>query len=100
MVKTAIAMSPMMRNALNVAMIPLAAVTTTQIARIAPRIVPMIRPMYPVCPRCPGTPTELGLQAPAAVDQGPRGVRRPVRAPEGDAHQPGVDELQIVEEPG
>jgi hypothetical protein len=45
--KTAIAISPMMRNVLNVAAIPPAAVTANQTARIAPRIVPMIRPMPP-----------------------------------------------------
>jgi hypothetical protein len=41
----------MMRNVLSVAKIPPAAVTASQMARIAPRIVPMIRPMYPVCTR-------------------------------------------------
>ena len=46
--KTAIAISPMMRNVLNVARIPPAAVTASQIARIAPTIVPMIRPIHPV----------------------------------------------------
>ena len=50
---TAIAISPMMRNVLSVATIPPAAVTASQMARIAPRIVPMIRPMSPVCGRDP-----------------------------------------------
>src|SRR6266699_3759598 len=49
--KTAIAISPMMTNALSVAKIPPATVTTSQMARIAPRIVPMTRPMSPVCAR-------------------------------------------------
>ena len=47
--KTAIAISPMMTNVLSVAKIPPAIVTTSQMARIAPRIVPMTRPMSPVC---------------------------------------------------
>ncbi len=51
--KTAIAISPMMRNVLSVAKIPPAAVKASQMARITPRIVPMIRPMYPVCARRP-----------------------------------------------
>src|SRR5271155_1921400 len=51
--KTAIAISPTMRNVLNVAKIPPAAVTASQTARIAPRIIPMIRPMSPVCARRP-----------------------------------------------
>ena len=50
--KTAIAISPMMRNVLNVATIPPAAVKASHMARIAPRIVPMIRPMSPVCTQC------------------------------------------------
>ena len=49
--KTAIAISPMMTNILSVAKIPPATVTTSQMARIAPRIVPMTRPMSPVCAR-------------------------------------------------
>ena len=48
---TAIAISPMMRKNLRVAKIAPAAVTASQVARIAPRIVPMIRPMSPVCAR-------------------------------------------------
>jgi hypothetical protein len=51
--KTASAISAMMRNILSVAKIPPATVTTSQMARIAPRIVPIIRPMYPVCTRLP-----------------------------------------------
>jgi len=47
--KTAIAISPTIRNVLSVAMIPPAAVKASQMARITARIVPMIRPMYPVC---------------------------------------------------
>ena len=47
--KTAIAISAMMRNVFSVAKIPPATVTASQMARIAPRIVPMIRPMYLVC---------------------------------------------------
>ena len=49
--KTAIAISAMMRNVLSVAKIPPATVAASQMARIAPMIVPMIRPMYPVCAR-------------------------------------------------
>ncbi len=45
--KTAIAISPMMTNVLSVAKIPPAAVKASHMARIAPRIVPMIRPMSP-----------------------------------------------------
>jgi hypothetical protein len=51
--KTAIAISPTMRNVLNVAKIPPAAVKASQMARIVPRIIPMIRPMYSVCARRP-----------------------------------------------
>jgi len=47
--KTAIAISPMMRNVLNVAKIPPAAVKASQSAKITPRTVAMIRPMFPVC---------------------------------------------------
>ncbi len=47
--KTAIAISPVMRNVLSVAKIPPAAMKASQMARIAPRIVHMIRPMHPVC---------------------------------------------------
>jgi hypothetical protein len=53
MMKTTIAISAMMRNALNVAKIPPAAVTASQMARIAPRIVPIFRPMDLVCPSAP-----------------------------------------------
>ena len=49
--KTAIAISPMMTNVLSVATIPPAAVKASHMTRIAPRIVPMIRPMSPVCAR-------------------------------------------------
>jgi hypothetical protein len=49
--KTAIAISPMIRNVLTVATIPPAAVTASHMAKVAPRIVPMIRPMPPVCRR-------------------------------------------------
>src|SRR5271166_6550494 len=49
--KTASAISPMMRNVLSVATIPPAAVKANDMARIAPKIVPMIRPMSPVCRR-------------------------------------------------
>jgi hypothetical protein len=51
--KTAIAISAMMRNVLSVAKIPPATVMTSQMARIALRIVPMIRPIYLVCARLP-----------------------------------------------
>jgi hypothetical protein len=51
MTKTAIAISPMMTNVLSVATIPPATVTASNMAKIAPRIVPMIRPMPPVCRR-------------------------------------------------
>src|SRR5579859_4894207 len=47
--KTANAISTIMTNVLSVAKIPPAAVTASQTARITPRTVPMIRPMYPVC---------------------------------------------------
>ena len=49
--KTASAISPMMRNVLSVATIPPAAVKANDMARIAPMTVPMIRPMSPVCRR-------------------------------------------------
>ena len=51
--KTAIAISAMMRNVLSVAKIPPATVTASQTASIAPMIVPMIRPMYLVCASSP-----------------------------------------------
>ena len=68
--KTAIAISPMMRNVLSVATIPAAAVTARHMARIAPMIVPMIRPMSPVCRRvyAAGEPGAIiALPFPAAV---------------------------------
>jgi len=49
MMMTAIAISPMMRNVLSAATMPLAAVRASDTAAIALRIVPMIRPMSPVC---------------------------------------------------
>jgi len=49
MMMTAIAISPMMRNVLSVATILPTAVKASDMARIAPRIVPMIRRMSPVC---------------------------------------------------
>ena len=52
--KTTIAISPMMRNVLSVAKIPPAAVKTSHMARIAPRIIPMMRPISPVCARASG----------------------------------------------
>jgi hypothetical protein len=51
--KTAIAISPTMRNVLSVAKIPPAAVKANQMATIAPRIIPMIRPTYSVCTHRP-----------------------------------------------
>ena len=49
MMTTAIAISPMMRNILSVATILPTAVKASDMARIAPTIVPMIRRMSPVC---------------------------------------------------
>src|SRR5260370_38695882 len=77
--KTAIAISPMRRNVLSVATIPPAAVTASHMTRIAPRIVPMIRPMSPVCARClwPRRRLPTGGHSPADARQvmiaGPRG---------------------------
>ena len=51
MMMTAIAISPMMRNVLSVATILPTAVKASDMARIAPTIVPMIRRMSPVCAR-------------------------------------------------
>ena len=51
MMMTAIAISPMMRNILSVATILPTAVKASDMARIAPTIVPMIRRMSPVCAR-------------------------------------------------
>ena len=68
--KTAIAISPMMTNVLSVAKIPPATMTTSQMARIAPRIVPMTRPMSPVCARRSWQPTA----APARAGRGPPGM--------------------------
>jgi hypothetical protein len=61
--KTAIAISPMMRNVLSAAAIPPATVTASHMTKIAPRIVPMIRPMAPVCAR--------GLRQATAVPAAP-----------------------------
>jgi hypothetical protein len=61
---------------LNVAKIPPAAVTASQMARIAPRIVPIFRPMDPVCPLVP--PGALGPCRPsrsAAEPCGPAATR-------------------------
>ncbi len=46
---TTAAISPVIRNVLSVAEIQPMAVTASQMARITPRIVHIIRPMYPVC---------------------------------------------------
>ena len=51
--KTTSAISATMRNVFSVAKMPPATVTASQMARITPRIVPMIRPMYLVCARLP-----------------------------------------------
>ena len=51
--KTTTAISPMMKNVLSIAKIQPIAMKASQMARIAPRIVPMIRLMYPVCTRLP-----------------------------------------------
>ncbi len=50
---TTAAISPVIRNVLSVAKIPPMAVNASQMARITPRIVHIIRPMYPVCARRP-----------------------------------------------
>ncbi len=71
-----------MRNVFSVAAIPPAAVTASQMARIAPRIVPMIRPMSPVCRAVyavgePGAIIALPFPAPAlrrVVVHGPIGA--------------------------
>jgi len=52
---TTAAISPVIRNVLSVAKIPPMAVTASQMARITPRIVHIIRPMYPVCARRPAS---------------------------------------------
>jgi hypothetical protein len=51
MMMTAIAISAMMRNVLSVATMLPTAVTASEMARIALRMVPMIRRMSPVCAR-------------------------------------------------
>ena len=48
---TTAAISPVIRNVLSVAKIPPMAVNASQMARITPRIVHIIRPMYSVCAR-------------------------------------------------
>jgi hypothetical protein len=48
---TTAAISPVIKNVLSVAKIPSMAVNASQMARITPRIVHIIRPMYPVCAR-------------------------------------------------
>jgi hypothetical protein len=50
---TTAAISPVIKNVLSVAEIPPMAVNASQMAKITPRIVHIIRPMYPVCARRP-----------------------------------------------
>jgi hypothetical protein len=47
-------------------------VTASQMARITPRIVPMIRPMYLVCARRPWHATVVPAGAGHVVTAGPR----------------------------
>ena len=51
--KTTTAISPIMKNVLSIAKIQPMAMKASQMARIAPRIVHIIRPIYPVCARRP-----------------------------------------------
>ena len=51
--KTTTAISPIMRKVLSIAKIQPMAMKASQMARIAPRIVHIIRPIYPVCARRP-----------------------------------------------
>src|SRR5215510_14168053 len=74
--KMAIAISAMIRNVLSVAAIPPTTVTASQMTTIALRIVPMIRPMYPVCActqYAPGSPGAGGGRAPSRAGPGPGG---------------------------
>ena len=50
---TTAAISPVIKNVLSVAKIPPMAVNASQMARITPRTVHIIRPMHPVCARRP-----------------------------------------------
>ena len=50
---TTAAISPVIKNVLSVAEIQPMAVNASQMARTTPRIVHIIRPMYPVCARRP-----------------------------------------------
>ncbi len=51
--KTTTAISPIMKNVLSIPKIQPMAMKATQMARIAPRIVHIIRPIYQVCARRP-----------------------------------------------
>jgi hypothetical protein len=70
--KTAIAISATMRNVFSVAKSPPATVTASQMARITPRIVPMIRPMYLVCAQRPWHATVVPADAGHVMTAGQR----------------------------
>jgi len=65
MMMTAMAISPMMRNVLSVATILPTVVMASDMARIAPTIVPMIRRMSPVC--APGPLAGYGRAGPSRM---------------------------------
>src|SRR5258706_109432 len=89
MMNTTTAISPMTKNVLSIAKIQPIAMKPTQMARIAPRIVHIIRPMDPVCARSPGPavmltkgPRRLWWRAAASCSLGPaRAPRRRLLAP-------------------
>ena len=65
MMMTAMAISPMMRNVLSVATMLPTVVMASDMARIAPTIVPMIRRMSPVC--APGPLAGYGRAGPSRM---------------------------------
>jgi hypothetical protein len=73
---TTAAISPVIRNVLSVAKIPPIAMNASQMARITPRIVHIIRPMDPVCARRPAQ----GLSANASTTGLPDSRTIPVDA--------------------
>jgi hypothetical protein len=71
--KTTTAISPIMKKVLSIAKIQPMAMKASQMARIAPRIVHIIRPIYPVCARRPPRAAVMvtGARARAWVAGGP-----------------------------
>jgi len=82
---TTAAISPVIRNVLSVAKIPPIAMNASQMARITPRIVHIIRPMNLVCAR---------RRAPVHADRG-----RALAAPDGRRSCPSPQRRRVLKAP-